>query len=203
MKIETLAVHAGYEPDPTTNAVAVPIYQTTAYAFDDTQHGADLFDLKVEGAYHSIFMRRLEEISVSARTGPIEGLILEGSELITLTQALPDGYYVVLVVDRSGSQAQARHRLRRATRVIVVNHRDVPAGLTVDELLGFRRFADEHRQEGLPPALAGCEPYLQGAYHQDGRDWLMFSLLRLVESPQFLAAGHGMGGPNTQDGTFG
>ena len=38
MKIETLAVHAGYEPDPTTKAVAVPIYQTTAYAFDNTQH---------------------------------------------------------------------------------------------------------------------------------------------------------------------
>jgi len=49
MKIETLAIHAGYEPDPTTKAVAVPIYQTTSYAFDDTQHGADLFDLKVPG----------------------------------------------------------------------------------------------------------------------------------------------------------
>jgi O-acetylhomoserine (thiol)-lyase len=47
MKIETLAIHAGFEPDPTTKAVATPIYQTTSYAFDDTQHGADLFDLKV------------------------------------------------------------------------------------------------------------------------------------------------------------
>src|SRR6185369_10019866 len=47
MKIETLAVHGGYSPDPTTRAVAVPIYQTTSYAFDSTQHGADLFDLKV------------------------------------------------------------------------------------------------------------------------------------------------------------
>ena len=42
MKIETLAVHAGYSPDPTTKAVAVPIYQTVAYAFDSAQHGADL-----------------------------------------------------------------------------------------------------------------------------------------------------------------
>ena len=41
MKLETLAVHAGYEVDPTTKAVAVPIYQPTSYAFDDTQHGAD------------------------------------------------------------------------------------------------------------------------------------------------------------------
>ena len=43
MKLETMAVHAGYDVDPTTKAVAVPIYQTTSYAFDSTQHGADLF----------------------------------------------------------------------------------------------------------------------------------------------------------------
>ncbi|WP_285259951.1 bifunctional O-acetylhomoserine aminocarboxypropyltransferase/cysteine synthase [Halopseudomonas bauzanensis] len=49
MKLETLALHAGYSPDPTTKSVAVPIYQTTSYAFDSTQHGADLFDLKVPG----------------------------------------------------------------------------------------------------------------------------------------------------------
>jgi O-acetylhomoserine/O-acetylserine sulfhydrylase-like pyridoxal-dependent enzyme len=49
MRIETLAVHAGYTPDPTTKAAAVPIYQTVAYAFDNAQHGADLFDLKVPG----------------------------------------------------------------------------------------------------------------------------------------------------------
>lgn len=49
MKLETIAVHAGYKPDPTTKSVAVPIYQTTSYAFDSTQHGADLFDLKVAG----------------------------------------------------------------------------------------------------------------------------------------------------------
>ncbi len=45
----TLSVHGGYTPDPTTKAVAVPIYQTVAYAFDSAQHGADLFDLKVPG----------------------------------------------------------------------------------------------------------------------------------------------------------
>ena len=82
-----------------------------------TRHG-DPFDLKVEGAYHSIFMRRLENVSASAKAGPINSLVLEGSRLITLTQALPDGYYVVLVVDRNGSRAQALHRLRRAAGVI-------------------------------------------------------------------------------------
>ena len=48
MELETLAIHAGYKPDPTTKAVAVPIYQTVAYAFDSAQHGADLFDLRSE-----------------------------------------------------------------------------------------------------------------------------------------------------------
>jgi len=52
-KLETIAVHGGYSPDPTTRAVAVPIYQTVAFAFDNTQHGADLFDLKVEGNIYS------------------------------------------------------------------------------------------------------------------------------------------------------
>ena len=53
---ETLAIHAGYQPDPTTKAVAVPIYQTTSYAFDNTQHGADLFDLKVQGNIYTRIM---------------------------------------------------------------------------------------------------------------------------------------------------
>ena len=44
MKFETIAIHGGYSPEPTTKSVAVQIYQTTSYSFDDTQHGADLFD---------------------------------------------------------------------------------------------------------------------------------------------------------------
>jgi O-acetylhomoserine (thiol)-lyase len=51
MKLETLALHAGYDGDPTTNAATTPIYQTTSFTFDDTQHGADLFDLKVPGQH--------------------------------------------------------------------------------------------------------------------------------------------------------
>lgn len=56
MKLETLSIHAGYSPEPTTKAVAVPIYQTTSYAFDNTQHGADLFDLKVQGNIYTRIM---------------------------------------------------------------------------------------------------------------------------------------------------
>ena len=82
-----------------------------------TRHN-DPFDLKVEGAYHSIFMRQLEQLTTDVKAGPIDSLVIEGSRLVTLTQALPDGYYVVLVVDRSGSRAHALHRLRRAAEVI-------------------------------------------------------------------------------------
>lgn len=53
MRSETIAVHGGYDGDPTTKAVAVPIYQTVAYAFDSAEHGAALFDLEVDGFRYS------------------------------------------------------------------------------------------------------------------------------------------------------
>jgi O-acetylhomoserine (thiol)-lyase len=72
MKIETIAVHGGYTPDPTTKAVAVPIYQTVAYAFDNTQHGADLFDLKVAGNIYSRIMNPTNGV-LEARVAAMEG----------------------------------------------------------------------------------------------------------------------------------
>ncbi len=72
MKIETLSVHAGYSPDPTTKAVAVPIYQTTSYAFDDTQHGADLFDLKVPGNIYTRIMNPTNDV-LEQRVAALEG----------------------------------------------------------------------------------------------------------------------------------
>ena len=53
MQRETIALHAGYVPEATTKAVAVPIYQTVAYAFDSAEHGAALFDLETEGFRYS------------------------------------------------------------------------------------------------------------------------------------------------------
>src|SRR2546422_4614422 len=53
MRRETMAIHSGYDVDPTTKAVAVPIYQTVAYAFDSADHGAALFNLEVEGFRYS------------------------------------------------------------------------------------------------------------------------------------------------------
>ena len=71
-KFETLAVHAGYSPDPTTRAAAVPIYQTVAYAFDSAQHGADLFDLKVPGNIYTRIMNPTQDV-LEKRVAALEG----------------------------------------------------------------------------------------------------------------------------------
>ena len=79
MKIETIAVHGGYSPEPTTKAVAPPIYQTTSYAFDSTQHGADLFDLKVAGNIYTRIMNPTTDVlekRVAEMEGGIGGLAL-------------------------------------------------------------------------------------------------------------------------------
>lgn len=72
MRIETIAIHSGYEPEPTTRAVAVPVYQTTSYAFDDTQHGADLFDLKCEGNIYTRIMNPTTAV-LEKRVAEMEG----------------------------------------------------------------------------------------------------------------------------------
>lgn len=88
-RLETLAIHAGYTVEPTTKAVAVPIYHTSSYAFDDTQHGADLFDLKVAGNIYTRIMNPtnavLEE-RVAALEGGIGALaVASGMAAITYT----------------------------------------------------------------------------------------------------------------------
>jgi len=87
MEIETKAVHSGYSPDPTTNSVAVPIYQTTAYAFDDTQHGADLFDLKVLGNIYSRIMNPTNDVleqRIADMEGGVAGLALASGQAATV-----------------------------------------------------------------------------------------------------------------------
>jgi len=79
VKLETIAIHGGYTPEPTTHAVAVPIYQTTSYSFDDTQHGADLFDLKVQGNIYTRIMNPTTDVlekRVAAMEGGVGGLAL-------------------------------------------------------------------------------------------------------------------------------
>ncbi len=89
MKLETLALHAGYESDPTTKSAAVPIYQTTSYTFDDAQHGADLFDLKVPGNIYTRIMNPTNDVlekRVAAMEGGVAALaVASGMAAITYT----------------------------------------------------------------------------------------------------------------------
>lgn len=82
-KFETQSVHAGYSPDPTTKSVAVPIYQTVAYAFDSAQHGADLFDLKVAGNIYTRIMNPTNDVlekRIAALEGGIAALALASGQ---------------------------------------------------------------------------------------------------------------------------
>ncbi|PJA33132.1 MAG: O-acetylhomoserine aminocarboxypropyltransferase [Zetaproteobacteria bacterium CG_4_9_14_3_um_filter_53_7] len=87
MKTETIAIHAGYETDPTTKSVAVPIYQTVAYEFDNAQHGADLFNLAVPGNIYTRIMNPTSDVlekRCAALDGGIAGLaVSSGSAAIT------------------------------------------------------------------------------------------------------------------------
>src|ERR1700757_3994834 len=76
----------------------------------------------------------------------------------------------------------------RNTRVLVVNHREIPAGLMVDEVLGFRRFAEAEFNAEAPPTVIRCDSYLAGAFRRGGEVWPCWSLKSLVESQSFLQA---------------
>ena len=110
MKLETLAVHAGYTPDPTTKAVAVPIYQTTSYAFDSAQHGADLFDLKVAGNIYTRIMNPTTDVlekRVADLEGGIGGLALaSGQSAIT---------YAIQTIAEAGDNIVSATRLYGGT----------------------------------------------------------------------------------------
>lgn len=98
MKDETLAIHAGYTTDPTTKSVAVPIYQTVAYEFDNAQHGADLFNLVVPGNIYTRIMNPTNDVlekRVAALEGGLAGLALSaGSAAVT---------YSVLTIAQAGN----------------------------------------------------------------------------------------------------
>ena len=83
----------------------------------------------------------------------------------------------------SGTTAAGRN-----TRVVVVNHREIPAGLVIDEVLGFRRFAESEFNAEAPPTVIRCEAYLAGAFRRGGEVWPVLSLKALVESQSFLQA---------------
>jgi len=110
MKIETLAVHAGYSPEPTTHAVAVPIYQTVAYSFDSAQHGADLFDLKVPGNIYTRIMNPTTDV-LEKRVAALEG----GVGALALASGMSAITYAIQTIAEAGDNIVAASTLYGGT----------------------------------------------------------------------------------------
>jgi len=129
MKFETLAVHAGYSPEPTTKSVAVPIYQTVSYAFDNTQHGADLFDLKVPGNIYTRIMNPTQDV-LEQRLAALEGGV--GALAVASGQAAIT--YTILTIAEAGDNIVSSSTLYGGTYNLFA-HTLPQIGITV-------RFAD-------------------------------------------------------------
>ncbi len=110
MKFETLAVHAGYTPEPTTKAVAVPIYQTTSYAFDNTQHGADLFDLKVPGNIYTRITNPTNAV-LEERVAALEG----GIAALAVSSGMAAILYAIQTITEVGNNIVSVSKLYGGT----------------------------------------------------------------------------------------
>lgn len=135
-RFETLSVHAGYSPDPTTKAVAVPLYQTVAYAFDSAQHGADLFDLKVPGNIYTRIMNPTQDVleqRIAALEGGIAALALASGQMAVT--------YAIMTIAEAGDNVVASSALYGGTYNLLA-HTLPQYGITT-------RFADYRRPESF------------------------------------------------------
>lgn len=223
MRIETLAVHGGYRPDPTTRAAAVPIYQTTSYAFDSTQHGADLFDLKVAGNIYTRIMNPTTDVleqRVAAMEGGVGALavasgmaavtyaiqtIAEAGDNIIATSTLYGGTYNLLAhtlpqlgievrfVDYRDPQAVAG-LVDARTKAVYCESIGNPLGNVVD----FAAFAEAAHAGGVPLIVDNTvpSPYLCRPF-EHGADIVVHSLTKYM-------GGHGtsIGGIIVDSGRF-
>ncbi|ALS68098.1 O-acetylhomoserine aminocarboxypropyltransferase/cysteine synthase family protein [Pandoraea apista] len=139
-RLETLAVHGGYRPDPTTRAVAVPIYQTVAYAFDDTQHGADLFDLKVPGNIYTRIMNPTQDV-LEQRVAALEG----GVAALALASGQAAVTYAIQTIAEAGDNIVAASTLYGGTYNLLA-HTLPLSGITT-------RFADPREPESFEPLI--------------------------------------------------
>jgi O-acetylhomoserine (thiol)-lyase len=178
---ETLAVHAGQEPDPTTNSRAVPIYQTTSYVFDDTDHAADLFALKVPGNIYTRIMNPTQSV-FEARVAALEGGVgalatASGSAAIT---------YAVLNLTYAGDNIVALSTLYGGTYALFA-HTLPQFGVQV-------RFVDPDRPDALADAV-------------DERTKLVFAetvgnpKINVVDVAAWAQAAHALGLPLVVDNT--
>ncbi|MDE2349932.1 MAG: O-acetylhomoserine aminocarboxypropyltransferase/cysteine synthase [Gammaproteobacteria bacterium] len=109
-QFDTIAVHGGYSPEPTTHSVAVPIYQTAAYAFDSAQHGADLFDLKVPGNIYTRIMNPTQDV-LEQRVAALEG----GIGALALASGQAAVTYSILTIAEAGDNIVASSALYGGT----------------------------------------------------------------------------------------
>ncbi|MCH8552186.1 MAG: aminotransferase class I/II-fold pyridoxal phosphate-dependent enzyme [Natronospirillum sp.] len=110
MKLESLALHHGYESESTTKSAAVPIYQTTSYTFDNTQHGADLFDLKVEGNIYTRIMNPTNAV-LEQRVAAMEG----GIGALALASGMAAITYSIQCIARVGDNIVSTSQLYGGT----------------------------------------------------------------------------------------
>lgn len=110
MKDETIAIHCGYEIDPTTKAVAVPIYQTVAFAFDSADHGAALFNLEVQGNIYTRIGNPTNAV-LERRIAKLEG----GLEALSVSAGSAAIHYAVLNITESGTNIVSLPQLYGAT----------------------------------------------------------------------------------------
>ena len=223
MKLETIADHGGYTPDPTTKAVAVPVYQTASYAFDSAQHGADLFDLKVQGNIYTRIMNPTTDVlekRVAELEGGIAGLALasgmaailysiqtiaESGDNIIATSTLYGGTYnlfahtlpqlgiEVRFVDYRDPQAVSA-LVDERTKAVYCESVGNPLGNVVD----FAAFADVAHAAGVPLIVDNTvpSPYLCRPF-EHGADIVVHSLTKYL-------GGHGnsIGGIIVDSGKF-
>ncbi|WP_151448916.1 O-acetylhomoserine aminocarboxypropyltransferase/cysteine synthase family protein [Lacisediminimonas profundi] len=140
MKIETLAVHAGYSPDPTTKSAAVPIYQTVAYAFDNAQHGADLFDLKVPGNIYTRIMNPTQDV-LEKRVAALEG----GIAALAVASGMAAITYAIQTIAEAGDNIVSASTLYGGTYNLFA-HTFPQMGIDV-------RFADSSNPDSFAPLI--------------------------------------------------
>jgi O-acetylhomoserine (thiol)-lyase len=113
MRRETIAIHGGFGADPTTRAVAVPIYQTVAYAFDSAEHGAALFNLEIEGHRYSRISNPTNTV-LEQRVAALEG----GVEALSVASGQAALHYAVLNIAEAGQNIVSVPQLYGTTHTL-------------------------------------------------------------------------------------
>lgn len=116
MKLETLAIHAGYETDPTTKAVAVPIYQTVAFEFDSAEHGAALFNLEVQGNIYTRIGNPTNTV-LEKRVAALEG----GVDALSVSSGMSSIHYALANITESGTNIVSTPQLYGATYTLLAH----------------------------------------------------------------------------------